>query len=102
MDKIVSAGSLVGLVAAVIMTLVMAPLRHGLGMAMPAELVSDRLAPTLSIWKGVPMRHLLHAAHPRQGALGLGLMELRLATPTSSGIQAGRTCHRWHRRAANA
>jgi hypothetical protein len=44
--EIVSAGSLVGLVAAVIMTLVMALLRHGLGMAMPAELVGDRLAPT--------------------------------------------------------
>ena len=47
--EIVSAGSLVGLAASVFMTLVMALLRHGLGVATPAELVGDRLAPTLSI-----------------------------------------------------
>jgi hypothetical protein len=46
---IVSAGSLVGLAASVLMTLVMALLRHGLGVATPAEFVGDRLAPTLSI-----------------------------------------------------
>jgi DMSO/TMAO reductase YedYZ molybdopterin-dependent catalytic subunit len=47
--EVVSAGALVGLVASVFMTLVMALLRHGLGVATPAELVGDRLAPTLSI-----------------------------------------------------
>jgi DMSO/TMAO reductase YedYZ molybdopterin-dependent catalytic subunit len=47
--EIVCAGALVGLVASVIMTLVMVLLRHGLGVATPAELVGDRLAPTLSI-----------------------------------------------------
>jgi DMSO/TMAO reductase YedYZ molybdopterin-dependent catalytic subunit len=47
--EVVSTGALVGLVASVFMTLVMALLRHGLGVATSAELVGDRLAPTLSI-----------------------------------------------------
>ena len=43
------AGMLAGLVASFVMTLVMVLLRYGLGVATPAELTGDRLAPTLTI-----------------------------------------------------
>ncbi len=43
------AGLLAGVVAALVMTLTMVLLRYGLGVATPAELIGDRLAPTLTI-----------------------------------------------------
>ncbi len=47
--KVLGAGSLAGLVAAICMTLAMALLRDVLGIATPAELVGDWLAPRLTI-----------------------------------------------------
>ncbi len=44
-----STGALAGAVASLAMTLVMAVLRYGLGVATPAELTGDRLVPTFSI-----------------------------------------------------
>jgi DMSO/TMAO reductase YedYZ molybdopterin-dependent catalytic subunit len=46
---ILGAGFFAGLVASILMTLVMALLRIGLGVATPAELIGDRLVPTLTI-----------------------------------------------------
>lgn len=47
--KKVGAGVLAGLVAAVVMTLVLLVLRSLFGLATPAELIGDRIAPRLSI-----------------------------------------------------
>jgi DMSO/TMAO reductase YedYZ molybdopterin-dependent catalytic subunit len=46
---ILGTGFFAGLVASVLMTLLMALLRTGLGVATPAELIGDRLVPTLTI-----------------------------------------------------
>jgi DMSO/TMAO reductase YedYZ molybdopterin-dependent catalytic subunit len=48
--KVVGCGLLAGLVASILMTLVMLVLRDLLGIATPAEMVGDRLAPRLSIY----------------------------------------------------
>ena len=47
--KTIGIGLLIGLVASIFMTLAMMALRYGLGIATPAELVGDRLAPTFTI-----------------------------------------------------
>jgi hypothetical protein len=47
--RTIGIGLLIGLVASSFMTLAMMALRYGLGLATPAELVGDRLAPTLTI-----------------------------------------------------
>jgi DMSO/TMAO reductase YedYZ molybdopterin-dependent catalytic subunit len=48
-SQALGAGALAGAVAALAMTLVMVILRYALGVATPAELFGDRLAPTLTI-----------------------------------------------------
>lgn len=47
--RIVSAGALAGVAAALLMTLVLLVLRGQLGVPTPSELVGERLAPTLSV-----------------------------------------------------
>ena len=48
-SKTIGIGLLIGLVASIFMTLAMMALHYGLGIATPAELVGDRLAPTFTI-----------------------------------------------------
>jgi hypothetical protein len=47
--KTLGVGLLIGVVASIVMALAMVALRYGLGIATPAELVGDRLAPTFTI-----------------------------------------------------